>query len=187
MEIDEAVLEVRRGNLDGYRVIVSRCEEKVRVVVAMIVPDAGMVDDLVQEVFLRAYRLIGSYQPGTDFSAWIKEIARGVAYNERRAWGRHQTATRRYRVQVERALDEYVDAASRPGGPDSLSPVRECVDRLADIARGVVELHYWQGVGAEGIASAMGRTLGWAWTVLHRSRKSLAECLESKGLLYGPR
>jgi RNA polymerase sigma-70 factor (ECF subfamily) len=187
MDIDEAVVKVGQGDLDAYRVIVAQCEEKVRVVLAVIVPEPAMVDDLVQEVFLRAYRLLGTYRVDTDFTAWIKEIARGVAHNERRAWGRHQVATRRYRVQVEMALDQQVEAASRLNTGESLSSVRDCMDQLADTARQVVERHYWQGMDAEGIASGMGRSLDWVWTVLHRARKALAQCLESKRLIYGSR
>jgi len=185
MDSDEAVLEVRRGNLDAYGVIVAQCEVKVRVVLAMIVPEARMVDDLVQEVFLRAYRLLAGYQPGSDFAAWIKEIARGIGLNERRAWVRHQTAARKHRVRFEGAIEQTLDAASRRNESEALLSVVDCVDQLADTAREVVRRHYWQGMTAQAIGAGMSRTVEWVWVVLHRARLSLARCLESKGMLHG--
>ncbi|MCI0657645.1 MAG: hypothetical protein L0170_11320, partial [Acidobacteria bacterium] len=104
-EIDDQVEDVRRGNLDAYRRVISLSESKVRLVLAAILPEPQMIEDLAQEVFLQIYDRLGEYRQGTDFFAWIKELARHSALNERRRWVRRQAATRRYRAQVERALE----------------------------------------------------------------------------------
>jgi RNA polymerase sigma-70 factor (ECF subfamily) len=185
MSIDDAVQQVRQGDREAYRHVIASCEAKVRVVVAAILPELGMIDDVVQEVLVHAYQRLEEYRLGTDFLAWIKEIARNLALNERRGWVRRQAATRRHKAEVEDLLEHDLTRFAERCESDALESIRDCVSRLQDTARDVVERHYWQGMSGNSIAQALGRTTEWVKIVLFRARGSLVECLHAKGILHG--
>jgi RNA polymerase sigma-70 factor, ECF subfamily len=79
-----AIGAVLAGDREAYRQIITACEAKVRIVLAAILPVQDMVDDIAQEVFVTAYGKLRDYEPGSDFVAWLKAIARNLALNERR-------------------------------------------------------------------------------------------------------
>src|SRR6202162_3003696 len=48
-------------------------------------------DDLVQETYLKALRSFGSFQPGTNFRAWIFQILRNTFLSSRTNYERRMT------------------------------------------------------------------------------------------------
>jgi RNA polymerase sigma-70 factor (ECF subfamily) len=101
-------------------------------------PDA---EDLTQEVVLRAFRALRSYQRQAPFGAWICRIAVNAAHDyHRSAWRRRVTL-----------MDEL------PDGPDSACPhgdverrelqrrVRQAVAALPEKQRAPIWLHYFEG------------------------------------------
>src|ERR1019366_3289796 len=45
---------------------------------------AEAVDDIAQDTFLLAWQKIGEFDPGSNFGAWVAQIARRLIANERR-------------------------------------------------------------------------------------------------------
>ncbi|MFT5122813.1 MAG: RNA polymerase sigma-70 factor (ECF subfamily), partial [Verrucomicrobiales bacterium] len=81
--LEQQIQACLNGDVDAFAAVVDAHESDVRAVIASMCPDAGLVQDLVQEVFLIVYRKLDTYQSGTNLRAWIKTIARNVAQNER--------------------------------------------------------------------------------------------------------
>ena len=183
-EIDLAVRDVLAGRLDAYRELIVLAEGRVRLVLASLAPDPTSIDDLAQEVFLHIHDRLKDYRPGTDFLAWVREIARNFALNERRRWFRRREATRRYRVRLERVLEEDVQRVS--DDYSALEALRDCVGRLEKTSTSVVEAYYWDARPSPSIAEALGRSTEWVRIVLHRARAAVGRCLDAKGVLHGP-
>lgn len=180
-QIDRAVREVLAGRLDAYRELIALAEGRVRLVLASLLPDPASIDDLAQEVFLHLHDRLRDYRPGSDFLAWVREIARNYALNERRRWVRRREATRRYRVRLEQTLD-----SGLPDEDEAADALRDCVGRLEKTSRSVVEAFYWDGHPGPAIASSLGRSAEWVRIVLHRARAAVGRCLDKKGVLHGP-
>ena len=51
-DLDQHIQQCLDGRLDSFEVIVKAYEPKVRAVLATMVPDHGLIPDLVQEVFV---------------------------------------------------------------------------------------------------------------------------------------
>jgi len=182
-EIDQAVGAVLAGRRDLYRTIIDACEAPVRLLLAALLPDGAAVEDLAQETFVTAFSRLRDYRAGTDFLAWLKAIARNLASNERRRWVRKASLHRRYRARIEEAVAPRVEELSSGLGPDSAQALRDCVSRLQEHARGVVEAFYYDELPSGKIALKFGRPASWVWVVLHRARTALGQCLKEKGVL----
>jgi len=183
VDLDLAVERVLEGDREAFREIIEVCEARVRMVLAAALPDPAMVEDLAQEVFITAYTRLNTYSPGTDFSAWIKRIARNLARNERRNSSRRKRCSERYARELEHGLERRVDELSRALGNAALQALRECLDAAHGQVRQLLYERYDRNMSSDEIGRKRGRRAGWARLVLHRARLELAECLRRKGQL----
>jgi len=182
-EIDRAVVAVLRGRRDVYRTIIEACEMPVRLALAALLPESASVEDLAQETFVTAFTKLREYRIGTDFRAWIQAVARNLAANERRRWLRKHHHLRQYRARIEEEVAPRLEALSGQLGDDAAGALRECVSRLQEQARGVVEAFYFDDLPSGKIAERFRRPASWVFVVLHRARAAIGQCLKSKGVL----
>jgi RNA polymerase sigma-70 factor (ECF subfamily) len=180
--IEKSIQEVLDGNANAYRDVVTACEAKIRVILAAMLPDRQSVEDLAQEVFIKAYQKLSEYEPGTDFVLWIKQIARNMAMNERRSWVRRHSFKSHYKVHVEQVVEPQLESICEGVDGDVLTGVQECIDALKGNARKVVQNFYFDNCSTEQIARENKKKNSWVRTVLHRSRLALAECLRKRGV-----
>jgi len=75
------MLRFRAGDLDAFGELVERNTAKVHALVFRFLGDAGQVEDLTQEVFLRIYRTVSRYQPTAKFSTWLYRITANLCFN----------------------------------------------------------------------------------------------------------
>ena len=139
------------------------------------VPDA---EDLTQEVFVRVFRSLSSYTPGT-FEGWLHRITTNLFLD---------MARRRQRIRFE-GLGE--DAAGRLSG-DEPTPaqafdarhldgdVQQALAALAPEYRAAVVLCDIEGLSYEEVASTLGVKLGTVRSRIHRGRAQLRVALEHR-------
>jgi RNA polymerase sigma factor (sigma-70 family) len=139
------------------------------------VPDA---EDLTQEVFVRVFRSLPSYTPGT-FEGWLHRITTNLFLD---------MARRRQRIRFEGLGD---DAAGRLCG-DEPTPAQAFDDRhldgdvqqalaaLAPEYRAAVVLCDIEGLSYEEVASTLGVKLGTVRSRIHRGRAQLRVALEHR-------
>jgi RNA polymerase sigma-70 factor (ECF subfamily) len=139
------------------------------------VPDA---EDLTQEVFVRVFRSLPSYTPGT-FEGWLHRITTNLFLD---------MARRKQRIRFE-GLGE--DAAGRLSG-DELTPaqafdarhldgdVQDALAALAPEYRAAVVLCDIEGLSYEEVAVTLGVKLGTVRSRIHRGRAQLRVALEHR-------
>lgn len=183
LSTDEIVSAIRGGDVEAYRQIVLRYQgEVLRVVNAMVINPSSR-EDVVQQVFLRAWRSLDQYETGRGFGQWIKAIARNLAREELRKQFRYRGRVESYaRLALERLEAE---ERAAPGEAEEIQAtreraLRECLDRLDTAAGRVVRLHYLEGWKTEEIAAEIRRSGGAVRTLLYRTRAVLRDCLEAK-------
>jgi len=182
-ELERNLNAVRTGNPEAYRDVIAACELRVRLIIASIVPDREGVDDVAQEVFLKAYQKLSEYIPGTDFPAWINTLARQMAFNARKRSLRRMAMTQRYRVEVLQSCETETGELADVVKAELLDALRVCKDDLDGHARSLTEEFYFHGRSSVELARTHQREEGWVRLVLFRARQALSECLQRKGLL----
>ena len=75
--------------------------------------DPGDAPDIVQEVFLKVFRNIGSFRGNSSLKTWIYRIAVNEAYNHRRWFCRHQR--QEIALGSEEETASYAEAWPIPG------------------------------------------------------------------------
>jgi RNA polymerase sigma-70 factor, ECF subfamily len=171
-DADVAVLvgRVRGGSRSAGEELYAGHVRLVRFVVADNVRDPDEIDDVVQEVFARAFTRLDTLNDPLRFRSWLLQIARRAAIDARRI--------RRRRPEFA-PVDQHELVDGGPA-PDLVVEVRELAAAVAEGLAGlssrdalvltmVVEL----GFGLEDVAAALDVSYGTAKVVLHRARRRL--------------
>ncbi len=151
--------------------------------------DPTRAEDLVQETYLKAWRFIGSYQPGSLARAWLFKICRNAFINEYRS-----RKNQPYKVDYEdivvyhnddeNPVSRYGDLHEEMFGQLMGDEVTRAINELAPSFRLVVLLDL-EDFTYEEIAAIAEIPIGTVRSRLHRARNVLASKLrgyaETKG------
>lgn len=141
--------------------------------VGLHVQDAGLAEDVIQEVARQATANFDKYDPSRPFTAWVIGIARQRIAETYRKRGRQPL------IFSSDLVDSLTDALSQlePEMDDRLEGLRECLAELSDRHRRVVELRYARQLSPEQIAEQVGASRTAVTTMLHRVRNALRICV----------
>lgn len=73
--VEWLVKEVQAGHTESYRALVLHYQRRLHLYCCHMTGNRSEAEDAVQEVFLKAYREIGKYEPTVSFTAWLYKIA----------------------------------------------------------------------------------------------------------------
>jgi len=82
---DEDLMLASKDDRAAFEVLVFRYDRKIYNFIRRMIRDRNTMDDLYQEVFLRAYSTRQRYAPRANFSAWIFTIARNLVIDHHRS------------------------------------------------------------------------------------------------------
>jgi RNA polymerase sigma-70 factor (ECF subfamily) len=176
-----------KGFEDGFRTLVARYQRPVYNLLARMLRDPALAEDLTQETLLKAYGHLSSFDARFKFSSWIFRIAHNTAVDALRRRPRRETSLDdpgpRERARVDQALvDPRSDAGLRSAERRDLARVLEAaLDRLRPEYRQVVVLRYHEDLSYEEVAGITSLPLGTVKSYLHRARAEMAEFLVARG------
>src|SRR6186997_1100768 len=95
----ELVVDARSGDVDAFTVLVERYRRPAVRVAYGIAGDEA--EDAVQDAFVKAYRKLDTFRPGTAFRPWLFTIVANEARNRRRSMSRRAAMDLRVRAQPQ--------------------------------------------------------------------------------------
>ncbi|HEX2190850.1 MAG TPA: RNA polymerase sigma factor [Longimicrobiaceae bacterium] len=133
--------------------------------------DANRAGELTQDVFVRAWRKLGSFRGEGEVAAWLRRIALNLALNTVRS-------DRRRHARVETTgTPEAFERGGRESSPETRITLERAIAALPAGARTVFVLHDIEGYKHEEIATMTGTAVGTTKAQLHRARKLLREAI----------
>ncbi len=146
---------------------------RVRIFLAAACRDTTLVDDLMQEVAMTAWRKRSQFDKDRRFEAWIIGMARFVLL-------RHRRDMARQKVILAPDLIERLETLATAEG-ESLDDRRQalavCVSALGESARTLLKIRYEVRTPLAEAAQQLGRSHGAIRTALARLRDSLRRCV----------
>lgn len=144
-----------------------------------LVHNKGNAEDLVQETYLKGLRGFASFQPGTNFRAWMFRILRNTFLSSR------STLDRRMTVEIDTEDDARVLPATSTS-PESLliersqqNAVRNAIEQLPVSFREVLLLCDVEDASYREISEILSIPVGTVMSRLARARKAVRESLLS--------
>jgi RNA polymerase sigma factor (sigma-70 family) len=134
-------------------------------------------EDLTQDVFVRVFRSLGDYTPGT-FEGWLHRITTNLFLDNVR---------RKQRIRFDALPDDAERLAGKSPSPATeiderlFDPdVQRALDALAPEFRAAVVLCDIEGLSYEEIAATLGIKLGTVRSRIHRGRAQLRAALAGR-------
>ena len=135
-------------------------------------------EDLTQDVFVRVFRSLSSYTPGT-FEGWLHRITTNLFLD---------TVRRKQRIRFEGFPDDAMERLSgREPSPAQViddryfeADIQAALDALPPDFRAAVVLCDIEGLSYEEIAATLGIKLGTVRSRIHRGRMQLKAALEHR-------
>ncbi len=168
------------GDERAFAELVTRYQTAVYNLAYRMLSDAGEAEDAAQEVFLRIYRRLATYDTEHRFSTWVLSIASHYCIDLLRR-------KRPWLVPLEN-ISNWMRARTR--GPEAAAlaveqqdTVRSLLAKLPEHYRLVLLLRYWHDLGYEEIAQVVDLPVSTIKARLHRARNALAALVNGDGRL----
>ena len=140
-EDTDLIARVRRGDVEGFNLLVSRWEKRVFNYLLRLTGNPDDSLDLSQDVFLKAFQNIRKLDDTARFGPWLFRIAHNEAYSQFRK-RRPEVAA----PESENNETSFFDRQTAPGIAVDLSlAVSAALDRLNPEQREAVVLKVYQG------------------------------------------
>ncbi|MCE9551847.1 MAG: sigma-70 family RNA polymerase sigma factor [Planctomycetes bacterium] len=173
MQTDEGLVDEfkRTGSRQALDELTDRHVAKVRAMVSEMVLDRSLVDDLTQEVFLRAYRGLAGFQGRAQFSTWLYRVTMNTVHG-------YLDRVRRSPVAFHAELPETPAASDQQPAQLAVqtelsSRIEAAVASLSPPLRAAIVLTTLQGMGASEAAKIEGCNLATMYWRIHAARKAL--------------
>ena len=183
-DLDDAGLirKILAGDAELFEGLVARYQTRLFRFICRYTRDAEDARDLTQDVFIKVYGALDSYDARYRFSTWLFRIAGNAAIDHLR---RRKTRA----LPLELPVDEEGEARSvepRAVRPDPLeeltrqrlrSAIDAAIEKLPDDYRELISLRHYGELPYEEIAELKGMPLGTVKNKLFRARQALRDLL----------
>lgn len=128
--------------------------------------DRGRAEEVAQDIFLKFWQLLPTYDGRAKPSTWLYAIARNACLSAVRAESYRRTVP--------------IDDATEPAAPAMAAdwPLQRCLERLPEPQREIVTLFYFEDRNVGEVARMLDLPEGTVKSHLHRARRALAEMME---------
>ncbi|MFT5111696.1 MAG: RNA polymerase sigma-70 factor (ECF subfamily) [Parasphingorhabdus sp.] len=177
--LDQDLVErVQRGDKSAFDILVRKYQVKVANLVSRYVYDQGDVEDVVQEVFIKAYRALDRFRGDSAFYTWLYRIAINTAKNHlvalgRRPPGQDLDAGEIVNTDFGRKLHEDASPDRTVMTRQLAEVLQAALDGLPEDLREAIVLRELEGLSYEQIADAMECPIGTVRSRIFRAREVL--------------
>jgi RNA polymerase sigma factor (sigma-70 family) len=173
---EKLIALVRRGRDDAFDALVDRYRPRLLAFCRNMMRSSEDAEDVLQEVFVNAYRAMRADDRPIQAKAWLYRIARNRCLNELR----RNTAAPVESMDVFETIE--ATAVETVERREHLSEIVVDVKRLPEQQRAALLLREMEGLPYQQIADVLDTTVPSVKSLLVRARMGLAEAAEARTL-----
>lgn len=176
---EELATLVQGKNEEAFGVLMSRYQPKLLRYGRKFLSDNAPIEDVVQEVFIKSYQNIQSFDATRPFSPWMYRIAHNLFVNALRNKGRQPFIT----VDLD-MFSAHTAYEIDPAGDEEREQTKALIDRglakLSPIYREIIILYYIEQLSYQEIAEVLHVPDGTVGIRLRRAREALKKYVEGE-------
>lgn len=166
VRLDALALKASRGDRAAFGEITEMMLDGLLTYVVPQCESSEDGEDVVTQVFSKAWRSAASYRPGSrTYQNWIHTIARNAVRDYRKRKQRERHAALPPLVRLARRL--------RPERPPAETKLQDMLGRLTEPQREVILLRFFEQLSFAEIGEIIGKREGAARALLHRAMRRL--------------
>ncbi|MFN5751387.1 MAG: sigma-70 family RNA polymerase sigma factor [Pseudanabaena sp.] len=175
-----------QGDAHSFKKLYQRHHHKVRSTLFQLC-GSDSLDDLVQDVFLRAWKGLGKFRQSSQFSTWLYRIAFNVAIDRRKVLAKMRS--RNVSVedeQLENLSDEVIVRDCYQQADLNQMHYQDLIQRglakLSEDHQAVLVLHDLEELPQKDIAEILSIPVGTVKSRLFHARSAIRKFLEAQGV-----
>jgi len=174
----EGIIRLKRGDIDGMRILVRIHSLKALRTAYLITHDQALAEDAVQDAFIRASERIASFDLTRPFGPWFLRIVVRQAIDA----ARRASPTREVRgMEAQEVLHRLPDITAGPEEALERAVVRqevwETLEKLPAKQRAAIVMRYYLELSEDEMALELGIAPGTVKSRLHVARNRLRTLL----------
>jgi RNA polymerase sigma-70 factor, ECF subfamily len=177
------VERARRGDHHAFEVLVVKYQRRVERLISRMVRDSGLVEDVAQESFIRAWRALPQFRGDSAFYTWLYRIAVNTAKKALMERKRDPLVNESTLVspeegeepsRVENELSDGETPEAVLASKEIAATVNAAIDALSEDLRQAIVLREIEGLSYEEIADVMNCPIGTVRSRIFRAREAIA-------------
>ncbi len=185
VDVDAALVErVQRGDQRAFEMLVVKYQRRIERLIARMVRDVDLVEDIAQETFIRAYRALPNFRGESAFYTWLYRIAVNTAKKAMIGLKRDPLITEAAMAsaddedegasRVENELSDGETPESVLASRQIAETVNAAIEALSDDLRQAITLREIEGLSYEEISELMNCPIGTVRSRIFRAREAIA-------------
>ena len=165
------VIQAQLGDDDAFMKLVDHYSGRLLYYIRRLLEDADRSDDVLQEVWLRAYKKINTLRDASVFSVWLYRIARNRAIQVLRNESRY--------VFVERHDESaLIDDNRESWFFDDINKLHRVLRTLSPGQKEAIVLRFFEEMNYQEISDIMGCSVGTVRSRIHYAKRELRKKME---------
>lgn len=188
VDVDAALVErVQRGDQRAFEMLVVKYRRRIERLIARMVRDTDLVEDIAQESFIRAYRALPKFRGESAFYTWLYRIAVNTAKKSLMQLKRDPLVSETALAgsadedddgsRVENELTDGETPESVLASRQIARTVNEAIEALSEDLRQAITLREIEGLSYEEIAEMMACPIGTVRSRIFRAREAISQRL----------
>jgi RNA polymerase sigma-70 factor (ECF subfamily) len=187
VDVDAALVErVQRGDQRAFEMLVVKYQRRIERLIARMVRDTDLVEDIAQETFIRAYRALPNFRGESAFYTWLYRIGVNTAKKALLGLKRDPLVTEAALASMDDDDDSSRVENEMTSGetPETLmasrqvaETVNEAIEALSEDLRQAITLREIEGLSYEEISEMMNCPIGTVRSRIFRAREAIASKL----------
>lgn len=175
------------GDTSAFDLLVIKYQRRIRRLIARMVRDTDLIEDIAQETFIRAWRALHQFQGEAQFYTWLYRIAVNTAKQFLNKLQREPKSADNF-FSSDGDLDETFSSRDEPSTdetPESVLAAKEIMSALdkamaalPNDLRAALTLREIEGLSYEEIAQSMACPVGTVRSRIFRARESISAVLK---------
>jgi RNA polymerase sigma-70 factor (ECF subfamily) len=177
------VERAKRGDKRAFEMLVVKYQRRIERLISRMVRDDGLVEDVAQETFIRAYRALPQFRGDSAFYTWLYRIAVNTAKKLLIERKRDPLVSESTLVsqddgdETSRVESELTDGETPEAvlaSKEIAATVNAAIDALSEDLRQAIVLREIEGLSYEEIADVMNCPIGTVRSRIFRAREAIA-------------
>lgn len=172
---DENLVQLSLANSDYFEELIERYETKLKRYIRRLLNVSEQdVEDILQDVFVKAYRKLNSFDTKMKFSNWIYRITHNEAisyYRKNKKEKGNISIDDEEKKYITHLLEDSLDIHQELKNKEILEKVLFIIKSLPKKYEEVIILHYFENKSYEEMSDILKRPSGTIATLLNRAKK----------------
>lgn len=173
---DNELVTATLQNPETYTVLVDRYEmQLIRYIRRMIGDEHEISEDITQEVFIKAYRSLNSYNSKLKFSSWIYRITHNLCVDYLRKNNKKRHVSLDIEDEESQALLQKIasndNVSENLTSQETRKAIQDIIATLPEKYKIVIVLAFMEDKSYGEISDILQIPIGTVWTLINRAKK----------------